>query len=137
MECAICYEKFLIPKSKEEFEKICNQNVKNNDYNEIQKLKKLLITPNHNETHTCSTPNCECIICSDCWSRITLKGKNIWEATEDDIPSIYDKFKCPYCRSIDWKYYMENVFDELQEKVLGREEFYKLKFNKCFPEFNK
>ena len=41
------------------------------------------------------------------------------------MPIIYDYFKCPFCRQIDWKYYMNNVFNELQIKVLGKEEFYK------------
>jgi hypothetical protein len=43
--------------------------------------------------------------------------------TEDDMPSINDTFICPYCRNVDWKDYMENVFNELQEKILGKEEF--------------
>ena len=45
------------------------------------------------------------------------------EATLDDMPSIYDYIICPYCRNIDWKDYMKNVFNELQQKVLGEEEF--------------
>ena len=59
------------------------------------------------------------------------------EATLDDMPSIYDYFKCPYCRQIDWKDYMNNVFNELQQKVLGEEEFNELFYKKCFPEFDK
>ena len=42
MECAICYEKFFTPKSQKEFEKIYNEIVKNNNYNEIMKFKTLL-----------------------------------------------------------------------------------------------
>jgi len=137
MECAICYEKFFTPKSQKEFEKIYNEIVKNNNYNEILKFKNLLITPKHNNTHSCSTPNCECLICMDCWIRITHKGKGIDEMTEDDMPSIYDKFKCPYCRQIDWKDYMNNVFNELQKKVLGEEEFIEAFYKRCFPEFDK
>ena len=59
------------------------------------------------------------------------------EATLDDIPSIYDYFRCPYCRNIDWKDYMKNVLNELQKKVLGEEEFNELLFKKYFPEYNK
>ena len=123
MECAICYEKFFKPKTKEELESLINENIKNKSYKEIEKFKNLLITNKHNETHTCSTPNCECIICGDCWIKITHKGKSIHEATDDDFPNISDKFVCPYCKIIDWKYYMNNVFNELQKKVLGEEGF--------------
>lgn len=54
------------------------------------------------------------------------------EATLDDMPCIYDYFRCPYCRNIDWKDYMKKVLNELQEKVVGEEEFNELLFNKCF-----
>jgi hypothetical protein len=126
MECAICFEKFFTPKTKEELEKIYKENVKNDDYDEMMKFKNLLITSKHNETHTCSTPNCECLICGDCWIKITHNGKGLMEACIDDMPSMYDYFICPYCRNIDWKYYMNNVFDELQRKILGNEEFQKI-----------
>ena len=66
-----------------------------------------------------------------------LSGKDIFDATEDDIPGINDIFVCPYCRNIDWKDYMNNVFNELQQKVLGEEKFNELFFKKCFPEFDK
>jgi hypothetical protein len=134
MECAICYEKFFIPKSQEDFEKIYNENVKDENYDEIIKFKNLLITPKHDETHSCSTPNCDCIICKDCWIRITHNGKAIDEMSADDMPGIYDYFKCPYCRQIDWKDYMNNVFDELQQKILGKEEFIKVLRKRCFPD---
>jgi hypothetical protein len=133
MQCAICYENFFTPKSQEEFEKIYKENVKNNSYDEIMKFKNLLITPKHNDTHSCSAPNCECLICRDCWTKITHNGKGIDEMTEYDMPSIYDYFRCPYCRQIDWKDYMNNVFNELQEKVLGKEEFIKAFCKRCFP----
>lgn len=126
MECAICFEKFFTPKTKDELEKKYKENVKNDDYDEIMKFKNLLITSKHNETHTCSTPNCECLICGDCWIKITHNGKDLMEVSIDDMPSIYDYFICPYCRNIDWKYYMNNVFNELQQKVLGHEEFKKI-----------
>ena len=136
MECAICYEKFFQPNTQKEFETLYKENVKNDDYNEIVKFENYLITHRHNTTHKCSTPNCNCIICCDCWIKITHNGKNIDEMTEDDMPSIYDYFECPYCRQVDWKYYMNNVFNELQKKVLGEEEFIKTFYKKCFPEFD-
>lgn len=124
MECAVCYEKFFRPKSKKEFKKMYNENVKNNDFVEMMKFTNLLITPKHNNTHTCSTPNCSCLICGDCWIKIkiTCDGKDINEIEWDNIPSVYDFFCCPYCRQIDWKEYMNNVFNELQIKVLGQED---------------
>jgi len=128
---------FLYLKQKRNLKKYIKKNVKNNDYSEIMKFKNLLITSKHNETHTCSSPNCGCLICRDCWFKITHKGKDDMEATLDDMPSIYDYFRCPYCRNIDWKDYMKNVLNELQKKVLGEEEFNELLFKKCFPEYNK
>ena len=135
MECAICYEKFFTPKTKEELKKMYEENVKNNDYNEVMKFENLLITSKHNTNHSCPTPTCECIICGDCWIKITHNGKSIDEIMEDDMPSIYDYVECPFCRQIDWKYYMNYVFNELQQKVLEEEEFYKVFYKKCFPEF--
>ena len=135
MECAICYEKFFTPKTKKDLEMLLNIHVKNKDFNTIMKFRNLLITDNHNETHSCSTPNCECLICGDCWIKVICNGKNIDEVCDDDIPCIYKYFQCPFCRNVDWKYYMKNVLNELQEKVLGEEAFNEMYFNKVFPEF--
>lgn len=124
MECAICYEKFFKPKSQVEFEKIYKENVKNNTCDEIDNFVNLLITSKHNNTYTCPTPNCKCLICGNCWIKITNKG-------EDDMPSNYDYFVCPYCRQIDWKDYMMNVvLMELQKKNLGENEFINLIYKK-------
>ena len=136
MECAICNKKFFTPKSQEELEKIYKENVKKNDYGEIMKFYNLLITSKHNTTHSCSTPNCHCLICGDCWCNITYKVKGIDEINEDDISSINNIFECPYCRQIDLKYYMNNVFNELQQKVLGEKEFIAVFYKRCFPEFD-
>jgi len=123
MECAICFEKFYTPKTKEELEQIYQKFVKNkDDYKEFLRFKNLIITPKNNTTHTCSIPNCQCLICGDCWIKITHK--------DNEPPGIYEKFTCPYCRNIDWKDYMENVLQELQDKVLGEEESNKLLIEK-------
>ena len=136
MECAICYEKFFIPKTQEEFERIYEENVKNNNYDEIQKFLNLVITSKHNTTHSCSTPNCECFICEDCWIKVTY-GKSIDEMTEEDMSNNFH-FKCPHCRQVDWKDCMNNVFNELQSKVLGEEEALEVIYRRCFREdFNK
>jgi hypothetical protein len=139
MECAICYEKFFTPKSQEEFEKIYEDIVKNSE-DGICKFLNYLITDKHNTTYKCPTPNCECIVCLDCYNSIQIKDEINDEYEEDneynDIPSNKSKFRCPYCRNIDWKGYMNNVFNELQMKVLGEEEFGKILFKKCFPEFD-
>ena len=128
MECAICYEKFFIPKSGEDLEKMLKENVKNND--ELWKFYNLLVTRKHSKIHYCPTPNCKCVICGICWERICNNGKSIEEVTEDDRASIYDTFKCPYCKITDWKDYMENVFDELQKTVLGEDEYFETMMNK-------
>ncbi len=135
MECAICYEKFFTPKTKKEFEMLLNIHVKNKDFTTTMKFRNLLITYNHNETHSCSTPNCECLICGDCWIKVTHNEKKIDEACDDDIPNISKYFRCPFCRNVDWKYYMKNVLTELQQKVLGEEAFHEMYFTKVFPEF--
>ena len=133
MECAICYEKFFIPNTQEEFEQLYKENVKNYDYDEIMKFENLLITPSHNATYACPTPNCKCVICGDCLFKITHKGKGVHEMTDDEIQKgMYDYFECPYCRQIDWKNYMNNVFDELEKKILGEKEFIELMFKKSF-----
>jgi len=126
MECAICYEKFYRPKTHKELKKMYKQNIKNDNFVEIMKFKNLLVTANHNETHVCSTPNCECVICLDCWIKIT-EEKYDKNATMDD-------FRCPYCRNIDWKDYMKKVLNELQEKVLGKEEFNKIFIEKVMKD---
>jgi|LauGreSuBDMM15SN_2_FD.fasta_scaffold454407_1 hypothetical protein len=115
MECAICFEKFFTPNSKEELvtwleDKKVNR-VECNMFN-------LLVTSKHNNNHTCCIENCHCVICGECWDKIT-KQKN-------DGPSQY--FRCPYCRNIDWKDYMNIVFDELQIKVLGKDEYFKVMY---------
>jgi len=133
MECAICYEKFFTPKTKEELKCLLYEK---SSYKEIEMFKNLLITNKQNETHACSTPNCKCIICRDCWIKLTHKGKDIDEMTVDDMPTINNKFVCPCCKIIDWKYYMNNVFNELQEKALGEEVFHELLFSKCFNDFD-
>jgi hypothetical protein len=112
MECAICFEKFFTPKSKEEFVNwLHNKKVNRLEGN----MFNLLVTSKHNNNHRCYIENCQCIICGDCWDKITKQKK--------DNQTQY--FKCPYCRNIDWKEYMNNVFDELQIKVLGDEEYFK------------
>jgi hypothetical protein len=136
MECAICYEKFFRPKTHEEFERKYEETVKNNDYNEIQKFLNLLITSKHNTTYSCSTPYCECLVCGDCWIKITHNGKSIDEMTEDDMSNNY-YFKCPYCRQVDWKDCMNNIFDELQIKVLGKKGALEPIFRRWFPDFYK
>jgi hypothetical protein len=111
------------------------ENVKNiDDVDEVWKFYNLFVTHKHSKIHYCPTPNCKCVICGICWERISNNGKSIEEVTEDDRASIYDTFKCPYCMLIDWKYYMENVFDELQKTVLGGDEYLKTLVNKYAAE---
>ena len=134
MECAICYNKFFKPKSKEELQEILNKNIPsisdNNVsdhtfYDSIIKFDNFLITSNHNTTHSCCTFNCPCLICRDCWNKITFPNQDTeyLDLTFENI-NIND-FKCPYCRIVQWKDYMRNVLLELKYKVLNREDFRK------------
>jgi len=122
MECAICFEKFFTPISKEELvdwlEDKKNNRVEGNMFN-------LLVTSKHNNNHRCYIENCHCVICGDCWDKITQQ-KN------DNV----QYFRCPYCRNIDWKEYMTNVFVELKIKVLGEEEYFKLMYELIMSEDN-
>jgi hypothetical protein len=130
MKCAVCYERFFTPKTQDELEKIYKENIKNNDYDEFMKFTNLLITPKHNETYTCPTPSCECLICRDCWIKIT-SSKRINKVEEEEDEDEYDEdatsdhgyFQCPYCRQIDWKDCMNTVFIELRAKVFGEDVF--------------
>lgn len=130
MECAICYEIFFKPNTEEELrEAIKNYKEEmitmKNDIEKMiehgQKFKALLITPTNNTLHRCPTPNCECIICAICWDKINENRRNV------------HSYKCPYCRQIDWKLYMNYVLDTLQIKVLGINEFSKIYVRRCFP----
>ena len=135
MECAICYEKFFIPKTQEEFERMCEENIKNDEYDdEISKFFNLVITSEYNTTYSCSTPNCDCVICEDCWLNIKYSCNNIHEITEE----VNFHFKCPYCRQVDWKDCMNTVLNELQLKVVREEEAVKAIYSRLFPkDFNK
>jgi len=135
MECAICYEKFFIPKTKEEFENMYNKNVQDNNLEQIMKFTNLLITSKHNTSYKCPTPNCNCIICENCWIKIKHNVKDIDEILEYENKYNYNYFKCPYCIQIDWKEYMNNVFVELQKKILPEDIFLEETFKRIFPEF--
>jgi hypothetical protein len=95
MECSICYEQFLRPKTKKDFVILYNENVKNDD--DIGHFLNLIITTKHNKTHSCSTKNCEGLFCNHCWMKITSKG-------DHETPTCY-YFMCPFCRQIDFKNY--------------------------------
>jgi hypothetical protein len=140
MECAICYEKFFTPKSQEEFEIKLEDIVNNDSEGGICKFLNYLITDKYNTTYKCPIPNCECVVCSDCYISIQINDDINTEYEEDneynDIPSNNSKFRFPYCRNIDWKDYMNGVFNELQMKVLGKNKFEKILFKKCFSEFD-
>jgi hypothetical protein len=138
MNCSICYEKFFKPENKEDFiTKLNNARESENNSEEIYKFFNYLITDKHNTTYKCLTPNCEHIFCLDCYNKILLTDKinSNYEGSDNeeyinDIPSKYSKFRCPYCRNIDWKEYMNTVLNELMSKLLGEEEFIEYLYNK-------
>jgi len=123
MECSICFEKFFYPTSREDLEKY----IKNaRTHEKLEKMISLIITPDRNHSYSCPTPNCNCLICLDCFNKITGGNNN------DYLPKVGDYFTCPFCRQIDYKNYFENnVLNELQEKVLGFETFTDLYAKKC------
>ena len=106
MECGICYEKFLINKTKEEYIKLIEENM--NNCNDMLKLDSLVITPKKNTTYKCPTDCCPCIICNYCFVKLTHNGKTLEEARDKDIPNYNSKVICPYCKQVDYKYYMKN-----------------------------
>lgn len=138
MECAVCYEAFIIPNSREDFLEIINEYGKNN---KLTFFFNYLITPKHNTTYKCPTPECKCIICLDCWNKVQVSNRidndNNTHDILDNLPSIYDKFMCPFCRQVDWKNYMkDSVLLELQRKILGEDEWLDLLYNKFHSEDN-
>ena len=92
-----------------------------------------LITNKHNTSYKCPTYNCQRTVCLNCYNSIKINDEinNEYEEANEynDFPSNYSIFRCPYCRNVDWKDYMNNVFYELQIKVLGVKEFQRLFFN--------
>jgi hypothetical protein len=142
MECAVCYEAFIIPNNEEE----CLSIIKEiREKRENYKMLNYLITPKYNTTYKCPTLECKCIICHDCWEKVQIsnRSENVMSQiyndldndnnTYHDIPCIYDKFMCPYCRLVDWKEYMSNsVLCELQKKILGEDEYINLLYNKMY-----
>ena len=137
MECVICCEKYYYPKSQEELSERLHQAIDGLPnggpiwYSAIEKFKALLITQKHNTIHQCYNPKCGCLTCDYCWSRYVNNGKEQNNKTVDDMPGIYDTFKCPYCREIDWKFYYGNVLQELEKTVLGMDEWRKMFLEKC------
>lgn len=136
MECAICYEKFFVPNNKKEFDENIKK-FKEKHNNLIDNYLNYIITPNHNTTYKCPTEGCNCIICNNCWKKITSNKINNFNSLDseddyfDNIPSMYDIFKCPYCRLIDYKNYMkDSVLCELQRKILGEDEWINLLYDK-------
>jgi hypothetical protein len=117
MECSICFEKFFRPTSKEELKQLIDEKTKGKNENEIFRFYNLIITTNHNTTYKCSNNNCDCILCAECYTKYTCNGKDIYNMTFYDMPNICDTFTCPFCRNIDWKHYMNRVFNELQCKI--------------------
>ena len=120
MECSICYENFFIPKTREEVENKIKEIRKNKK--DFEKFKNLLITSKHNTSYICSTPNCESLICRDCWTKIKFKDVDLDTFNYDNVSSMFNTFICPYCRKPDWKDYMNDVFMELRLKLLSNEE---------------
>ena len=123
MECNICFDNFFIPKTKEERLNFIKEWRKCTADEDALKKMNLLITPKHNRTYSCSTPNCNYIICGNCFDKI---NKEYDYKSVNDLPS-WDEIKCPFCRQTDWKYYMKKyVLDQLQYKVLEPEEYIEL-----------
>ena len=59
MECAVCYEAFIIPNNEEE----CLSIIKEiREKRENYKMLNYLITPKYNTTYKCPTLECKCII---------------------------------------------------------------------------
>jgi hypothetical protein len=135
MECSICYEKFIYPTSKVEFEKLF-ENYNNINYTldkrrNFLNFMRLVITSRHNETIQCETPNCNSIICSNCWTKYTDRENESFDKFDNTLD------KCPFCKQVYWKYYMKNIVHfELLMKVLNVDEFNEYTFKKMFPQFN-
>jgi hypothetical protein len=116
MECTLCYEIFVIIKTKEEEKKEWNK-IKKGGIDNISYFLNLWITPEYDPSYTCSNKKCNNIICGNCWETINNNFQLLYE-TEPILP-YWGEIKCPFCRQTDWRYYMKQyVLDELQNKFL-------------------
>ncbi len=113
MECSICYEQFIIPSSEENYQKLENEFMNNheNDDNKDIKFMSLLLLPNMTPAYKCHNNKCSKYMCDYCYNN-TVNNKKL--------------FQCHYCRTHDYKTYMQiNVLRELQIKILGEDGFKK------------
>jgi hypothetical protein len=119
LECAICYEPFIMPCGIEEgiddFNKrVCDkaaEYIESYDVSDKKKCRQIkyqllkkyysrIWFPTYKQ-YECSTVNCDTIICGICVKNIEFKSYSII-------------FKCTHCRLYDWKAYMKKyVFPEL------------------------
>ena len=150
MQCSVCYDSFMFPKTEEELkilkkkyykeslEKLDKAKLENNQELEDQawdeifikqsRFNGLIITNKHNSTYKCITDNCNSIICGDCLERMKSNGKDCVNTTDDDEDNSNRLIKCPYCRSPAFKEYMNNVFFQLKWNISKKnndEDFFK------------
>ena len=96
------------------------------------KIQGLLINNKTNDVMNtnifkCHTPGCNVLFCYTCYNKIK---KNSDYDDESEPYSYNNKFKCPYCRNIDFKDYMKhNVLNQMMCKILTPEEACKLFYN--------
>jgi hypothetical protein len=132
MECSICYENFLYANSQEETIELYANFKKNKNIDEFEIMSKFegfLITSKHNETQKCDSPNCNSMICGNCWIDYTA---------DELLVSNKELFKCPFCRQIYWKYYMKNnvhsqlIITVLKKNHLSKDEIAKHIYERLF-----
>lgn len=135
LECFICFESFIFPKSINENLEIYNYEVINkaNEYmikNNIsgKTNKKIIINQfskryyqrlwyPHYKQYKCSTENCNTAICGTCIEEINKR-------------SINEIFRCTHCRLYDWKVYMTKcVLPQIIMKYLSKKSLYNININ--------
>jgi hypothetical protein len=109
MECSICFDKFISPKTEQEFKNLVTDMVIKSDSKEAaDRFHGLLLTESDPMPFTCFNENCDVLICGNCCAKVLPKDK-------------YSVYKCSHCRMEDWKLYMsQNVILELLIVVLGQ-----------------
>ena len=76
MECSICFDKFISPKTEQEFNTFVTDMVINSDSKEAaDRFHGLLLTESDPMPFTCFNENCDVLICGTCCAKHLPKDK--------------------------------------------------------------
>jgi hypothetical protein len=63
-------------------------------------------------------------MCDDCWIKMQFNGKDVEEATEEDVLPLELLCYCPFCKQRNGKDFMKNfVLPELKHRLMGSDNY--------------